>query len=205
MAWTPTIGGIFKARLVAIRDLVRAKVDDMNDALAADSDLAYLVSSTFGGDLDDSIIENGDLFATWPIDTGSLRIAVCAGDHRDGTSGTIDRQFIDATPTRGHRIQVFTSIYFYFHHNAFGNVDPVNQMVVREAARELVNDWLVFDVFLHPDNLAIELPTQCFTEGDQFDTLDFCIAESVHKGVFVRANSNLEMYGGIIRHHAQIE
>jgi hypothetical protein len=210
--WTPERGGVFKARLFAIRDIIREKIDDLNAAFAADSTLSYLVGSTFGGSLAETIVERGDTYEMWARNTGCLRIAVCAGDHRDGMTGAVDRQFIDVSATHGHRLQVFTSIYFYFHKDAFGNADAPEQAGVREDAREQVNDWLLFDVFMHPDNLAIELTSQCFNtdEGDDQlkigqDVLDFCLAENIYKGVFIRGNSNIELYGGHVRHHAQIE
>lgn len=215
MAYDGTGPGIGESRLFAVQSILQARLSVLNAALGRDTRTSYLLSPAFGGPVTSLMVVIGDVFQLWDRlpgtitatnPGGSIRIAVCSGSHQSGRAFLNNIEFITEG---GHRMSWYTSVYGYFHHDAFRNSDPVVQSETIEVARERLSDWIrwVLNYYGGPmdTNQALTLGSQEFVSGAGHDYLLRCRAAMGDKGFFTRdfGNSHV-LYGVHIQHIGEI-
>lgn len=207
MTYLASAIGVRKALTLKLQGILQDKVNDLNIALSANSDLSFLNSSPFGSIATTHVVR-GDIESLWDATNGSIRIGVASGGFESGQTNGVTQEYIDNTQAGGKKYILHSTVFVLFHTNAFRILDtptlPVaSQSQVREDALSTVEDWLNFDVLNHKDNRALTLSSQVFhtQAGSDYDYVGMCNGETFSKGIFYRGNNQSLACWGISAIH----
>ena len=202
--WTPNLPDIGEARLIAIRDILRGKISDLNTCLSRDSQTSILITGDYPA-LSTDCVDIGDTAAEWSsTEEGAIKIAVCAGGMREGLDYEVEQEFIDETTTWGLRQVLHTSIFLYLG-DVMQITDPRLQARYREILQCRLGGWCR-GVLNLPENREIVLASQEFVPvgGSEFDVLTRCRARTGMKNYIPRSAGNTTTYGVHIDHQGII-
>lgn len=192
--WEAGRPGIGEARLYAIQALLRSRIVDLSEALRLNVVTSSLITNY--GALTPDMVIIGDMEGRWDIKTGLLRIAVSAGNKRNGLDATGERLYIG-----GINKQIrYTDIYLYFHDSIFTMERMDEQRLLRAIAVEVAADWLFDGVLNKVGNGEIPLTSRVNqdTDSDRTDKLTMCLCTTLQKGFFTAGMGNgSRIYYGI--------
>jgi len=197
MAYTAGAMGLREATSEAVKSLLVSKLPLLIAALNRDTDTSFLLTPLPTADF----LLIGDRLASWDIATGFFRMTVSGANT---SQSVMERMFIDTSSMRGLHIRLNTSVYIYFHPDAFKGSNNERQVRVIEKALNRVEDWLSFGVLNNGENLDLQLTSQCYNGGANFDFLTLCELSNITKGHWQRAFDNMTMLGIHGMHTGQI-
>ncbi len=204
--YTPEVGGVGEARLFALRDMIRSRIARLQTAFSRDSHSSYLLSPPFSSSLDPNIVCNvGDVQLTWDTGEGAVKISVISGSEGVGGVWSGEWETIERSTTHGISYTYTTSIYAYFHPNAFISREVKRSLEKREICIARLDDWLRADVFNAPyyspttgDYRPADIPLTSQEYHDSgYDRLTRCFVTNGSVGQFTRGFGNSEVLFGI--------
>ena len=194
--WTPTEDALGKARIKAYQTILQNNIAALSTALSDDSTLSFLISDFAA--LDSTMVKRGDFETEWTASTGCLRMFVSGGGHHMGIDMTAKSEFI-TEQTPGGKIRMYqTSVFCYFHPDAFRiEQDPNLQAQVREDAFQTVQDWMDFACFGTNAARDIALTSHSFNASPGNDRLLNTIVQQSMKVFVQRGKGDVNTYTGL--------
>lgn len=195
MPYDPTKIGIGYARLLAMQNLIRSNIGQVNTALAA-----FTVTAALFGQwpaLTQSVVVLGDVEGEWDIKTGYLRIGISSGAQHNGLNATGEFIYIGGRMKQTRT----TTISLYFHYDVFNYENSDDQREARAAATEIVGDWLYDGVLNNGANGLIPLTSTIYEASG--DKMDMSHCTHLSKGFFRRGmgEGGHRVYYGILATH----
>lgn len=180
--YSTSLPGIDEARLLALQAMIVASLTDLNSALNRDS-------------LSPMTLQSSQIILGDPEALDTSLICIVGGGKHDATDMEIEGLFMPRQNTSGRKVTLFTNMYVYLHPNEMhpANDDPLQHVAYREMARARICDHIRYRVFNAAQGAVIQLTSQEFTSGGEFDTLKDCHIKQIAKGMTPKNAGGVQM------------